>query len=235
LQEGRLTEAALDVSVRRILSAKARAGLHRERYASPDLFAHIMEQGWGQHIAETMAAHAVTVLKEMLALPLRPAERIALVQLTNYRGSESIGAAMEAFNTSLGGIPDSLHLRLDDNPSEREQAKVLARVGEADVVVLALYLRLQSGRGEAGLLPGQAALVQALVAQEVPLVLVTFGNPYAVTTFVEADAHVVAYDQTIATVQAVAGVLRGVLPASGRLPITVDPYPYGSGIGAGRR
>jgi hypothetical protein len=55
------------------------------------------------------------------------------------------------------------------------------------------------------------------------------GNPYAVSTFPGADAHLVAYDQTIASVRATAGVLQGEQWPRGRLPITVEPYEYGAG------
>ncbi|HET6568223.1 MAG TPA: glycoside hydrolase family 3 C-terminal domain-containing protein, partial [Rhodothermales bacterium] len=90
--------------------------------------------------------------------------------------------------------------------------------------------RLQSGRGEAGLYPRQTRLVRQLLEQEKPVVLVTFGNPYAVTTFSTADAFLVAYDQTLESVRTAADILRGLRQPEGKLPITVDPYPFGSGL-----
>ena len=98
------------------------------------------------------------------------------------------------------------------------------------MVILALYLRLQAGRGKAGLFPRQEQFVRRLVNQGTPVILVTFGNPYAVTTLADAEALLVAYEQSLASVAAVAAVLQGRQRARGLLPIAVDPYPFGFGI-----
>ena len=231
LRSGRITAKRLDASVRRILRAKARAGLYAASPVDASALDTLLARPYGAPVARAISERAVTLLRTSPALPLHPRRRVALVQLSNYRGAESIGAAMEAFADTLA--PAYLvHERFDREPAAAESSKILAAAREADVVVVALYLRLRSGRGEAGLSPGQDAFVRRLLALEAPVVLVVFGNPYAVTTFSGADAHLVAYDQTLASVRAAAGVLRGALHPQGRLPITVHPYPYGSGLGA---
>ena len=98
------------------------------------------------------------------------------------------------------------------------------------MVVLTLYLRLQAGRGKAGLFPRQEQFVRQLVDRGTPVVLVTFGNPYAVTALADAEGLLVAYEQSLASVAAVAAVLQGRQAARGVLPVAVDPYPFGSGI-----
>ena len=122
--------------------------------------------------------------------------------------------------------------RFDREPTAAEREDILGQVAGADVVLMPLYLRLVAGRGEAGLFPQQRRLAQALVEQDVPVVLVPFGNPYAVTTLQNADVHLVAYDQTLASVDAAVRILEGDLSPSGRLPIRVEPYDYGAGLGA---
>ncbi len=224
---GRITQRLLEDSVRRILTAKATAGLHTERLPNRGRLQTLMAEPRGAHIAQAIADRAITLLKSPPSLPLRPeSARIAMIHLTNYRGSESIAAAMDLLNKSIG-IAESA--RFEDDPPERDVAGVLERAGSSDVVVLALYLRLQAGRGEAGLFAGQTDLVHRLLEMDVPVVLVTFGNPDAASAFREADGIVVAYDQALQTVYAAARVLRGRQPAPGRLPISVEPFAYGSG------
>ncbi|WP_457652300.1 glycoside hydrolase family 3 protein [Rhodocaloribacter sp.] len=229
LRTGRLAGADLDASVRRILRAKARAGL----YAGPPVGASALDtllaRPYGAPVARAVAERAVTLLRTAPALPLTPERRVALVQLSNYRGSESIAAAMDAFADTLAPAY-VVRERFEREPTAAESSKTLAAAKTADVVVVALYLRLRSGRGKAGLSEGQERFVRRLLALEAPVVLVVFGNPYAVTAFADADAHLVAYDQTLATVTAAARVLHGALRPAGRLPITVDPYPFGAGL-----
>lgn len=234
---GRLTEADLDRSVRRVLAAKARAGLHRDPFADEAVLEALLERPRGAYIAQTIADRAVTLLRTAPVLPLRAdTQRVALVQMTNYQGAESIEAAMDHLAAALapegGGAeePFVLDARLDENPTHAVEDRTVRAARRADVVVLALYLRLQSGRGNAGLFRRQAALARRLLELETPVVLVTFGNPYAAATFRDAEGILVTYDQTLESVDAAAGVLRGTQPPRGRLPITVDPFPFGSGL-----
>ncbi|WP_456424545.1 glycoside hydrolase family 3 protein [Rhodocaloribacter sp.] len=229
LRTGRLAGGDLDASVRRILRAKARAGLYAGRLADASALDTLLARPYGTPVARAVAGRAVTLLRAAPALPLTPKSRVALIQMANYRGSESIAAAMDAFADTLAPAY-VVRERFEREPTAAQSSSALRAAGRADVVVAALYLRLRSGRGKAGLSAGQERFVRRLLALEAPVVLVVFGNPYAVTTFADADAHLVAYDQTLATVTAAARVLRGALRPGGRLPITVDPYPYGAGL-----
>ena len=232
VESGRLSEERIDASVRRILQAKARAGLHRRRTPPEDLLGALLEQPFGERVAQTIADRSLTLLKSAPALPLREGQRVFLAQLSNYKDSESIAAAMDVFPPALEESGAAVTAqRFDTEPTEADRTAALEAARAADVVVLALYLRLQSGRGEAGLFPKQRALVQALLEQGTPVVLVPFGNPYAVDPFPEADAFLVGYDQTLATVRAAADVLRGRYAPQGRLPISLERFAYGSGGG----
>lgn len=226
---GRFSREKLDASVRRILRAKAEAGLHRNRLASEERLNELLAEPFGSYIAQAIADRSITLLKTHSSLPLdSDSQQIETIHMTNYRSSESIEAAMDLFDEALAETANSI--RFDQEPSEREISDALTRAGDSDVIVLALYLRLQAGRGEAGLFPMQTELVGRLLALEKPVVLVTFGNPYAATTFRDAEGVVVAYDQSLQTIVAAVRVLEGSQRAPGRLPITVKPFSYGSGI-----
>ncbi len=227
LADGRLPAETVERAVRNVVTAKARAGLFRQATPAPEGYEYLHAEPRGAFLAQTIADRAVTLLKTHPALPLRASRRVALVQLSNAGKSESIGEAMDYFERLLE--PD-VRRRLDHEPKPREAERVLEAAAGAEVVVVALYQRLTAGRGAAGLRTAQARLVQRLVARKTPVILVTFGNPYAVTTFAEADGIVVAYDQSVETILAAAKVLQGRLAPSGRLPIRVDPYPLGAGL-----
>lgn len=229
VQDGRLGRDKLDSSVRRILRTKAEAGLHENRFSSEDRLSDISKEPLGSYIAQAIADRSITLLKTHAALPLRPhSQRIFTVHLTNYHSSESIQAAIDHFDKIVDESPGSV--RFDEEPSEEDIGRAVAQADGSDVIVLTLYLRLQAGRGEAGLFPMQTRLVHQLLELEKPVILVTFGNPYAASLFRDADGIIVAYDQALETAHAAARVLLGKQPAPGRLPITVEPYAYGSGI-----
>ena len=229
VEEGRLTEERLDASVRRILQAKTQAGLHRHAGPVVELLSALQARPYGTLLAQAVADEAVTVLQTSAVLPLREEQDITLIQIVNIEGARSIDAAKSRFAEALGADAE---VRIPVQPSTRRLAAARAAADTADVVVLALYQRLRAGRGKAGLYSKQESLVRELLRGEVPVVLVTFGNPYAVTPFAEADAIVVAYEQSLETVHAAARVLTGSLAPAGALPITVAPYSFGSGRSA---
>ena len=223
VEDGRLSRARIDASVRRILRAKA-------RLTGDDAAVSPTAGLSGAQLARRIADGAVTLLKTSPHLPLRSGQRIVLVQLSNYTGSESIDAAMSTLENALQPVSPRAAMRVEEEPGSRETGAIMDRVAQAEVIVLTLYLRLQSGRGAAGLYPRQLQLVRALLATGKPVVLVTFGNPYVVTPFRSAAVLLVAYDQTLASVAAVGDLLLGRQSSKGQLPVTVAPYAFGSGL-----
>jgi beta-N-acetylhexosaminidase len=121
--------------------------------------------------------------------------------------------------------------RVTDRLTRTAYDQVLKSVQKADVVILSLYLRTQVGR-KLGLEPDHKQLAETILKSGKPVVVVTFGHPYAVESFPQAAGAVVAYEQSMASVRAVANVLTGRHEPRGRLPITIGPYSFGSGLTA---
>ena len=228
VQEGRLSREEIDDSVRRVLEAKAEAGLHNRRVPREEAIEYLRQSPRGQALADSIADASITLLETSPALPLTEESNAALIQLSNYEGAASIDAAMDTLAERLAPTMQDT-MRFGRAPAAADEEQALQAARQADAVVLALHLRLATSRGEAGLFEEQRPLVERLLQQDTPVVLVTMGNPYAVDTYSSADAFVVAYDQTIASAEAVAGVLKGTQPALGRLPITVGKYAFGAG------
>lgn len=217
VQTGRLRAEVLGQHVRRVLRAKAAAGLHRQRQPDPALFAWLTAEKRGEPLAEMVADRAIT---RMRGANLPDRASVALVQLSNQSGAESLRAAMDTLRRHLQ--PAGLEVRYEHEPSQSDQQQVLAAARKAEVVVIVLYLRIIAGRGHVGLKPAQQALVQHLIDLPGASVLVLFGNPYAARVFPGAESVMVAYDQSQASVHALIRVLRGEQAPQGRLPVTVE-------------
>lgn len=228
LASGRITSAQVAASARRVLRAKARAGLHREAAPREAAFRRVMAGGLGQPFARQIAARSATLVKAAPgALPVRG--RVLLVQLANTRATGALGAGVSGLARALAPAAE----RRFDGPVTLGQARALAREAEGyDAVVIAAHFRIVQSRGDVGLVAGHATLVHELVAGRTPVVMAGFGNPYALAAFGEADALLLHYDSTLPSVESAVRVLRGLAPAPGRLPVTLDGFPYGTGVGA---
>lgn len=230
VEDGKVSEEMLERSVRRILMAKASSGLHRARSVDKPVLDYLLSSPRGERLAQKAADKAVTLLQNDDLLPLEPNQNVALVQLANIRSSPSIDAAMDLFADMVSDSVEVEEARLGMEPGDREISDVMDMVEDADAIVVAMYLRLRAGRGEAGLYPDQEDVVDQLVAMDKPIVLITLGNPYAITPYPDAEALLVAYEQSLASVRSTANILSGAHEPAGKLPITVGQFAFGSGL-----
>src|SRR5688572_11685249 len=121
---------------------------------------------------------------------------------------------------------------LDSRSTEEEVKTALERAGKADVVVASMYGRVRSGATNSVGLPEQGARVlSALLEKKVPVVGVSFGNPYLLQSFPGLRTYVVAYGDMPSLQRASARALLGQAGFSGRLPISLPGlHPRGTGI-----
>lgn len=232
VQKGQIEPARLDASVRRVLWAKARLGLHKDRYTSVLRLSAMLDEPRGEPIAQAVADQAVTLLQTSDVLPFKAEQRITLLQITNQESSKSIQAAMQELHTRLGDRSKVTNHRIVSRPTEAALNKLAASVDSADVLVIALYLRTQVGK-HLGMHKDLDALVARLQQKDMPVVLLAFGNPYVLNTYTAPEVKLVGYEQSLATVRTAAGILLGTQPAKGRLPISLHAFPYGAGLQGG--
>ena len=210
VERGDLPRARVDASARRILLAKARLGLHTAPTPDRSRLAQMLTEVRGARFADALTRAAVTVVRPG-PLPVRPGQRVALVQLANFDASRS----MTRLERDLA--PDA-RARVSTGGGGRNAAVAAAR--GADVAVVAMHLRVKQGRPPS-LTPAQRRAIDAIEATGTPVVLVVLGNPYSIALVPDAAGVVVAYDETLRTATAVADVVTGRARATGRLPVSV--------------
>jgi beta-N-acetylhexosaminidase len=130
----------------------------------------------------------------------------------------------------LGSRPETAVL--DSRSTEAEVADAVERAQKADVVIASMYGRVRSGATNSVGLPEQGARVlNALIEKKVPVVGVSFGNPYLLQSFKGLGTYVVAYGDMPSLQRAAALSLLGRADFSGRLPISLPGlYPRGTGL-----
>ena len=80
--------------------------------------------------------------------------------------------------------------------------------------------------------PGQARLVQALLAAQAPVIVVAVRGPYDLMAFPAAPTYLASYGANPPALEALAAVLNGKLKPAGRLPVELPGlYPIGAGLG----
>jgi beta-N-acetylhexosaminidase len=237
VKSGRLTEARIESSARKILAAKYDLGLVRQRTTPLEGIDDEVMSPAGLALADEVAEHAVTLVRDDAHLlqradgtGLRPGARVFNLAITNGEDRLSVANPFVSELERLGRRAETVVL--DSRSTDEEVKDALERAREADVVVASMYGRVRSGAANSVGLPEQGARVlKALLEKKAPVVGVSFGNPYLLQGFPAMQTYVVAYGDMPSLQRAVARSLAGRAGFTGRLPISLPGlYPRGTGI-----
>ena len=234
---GRLTEARLDQSVRRILEAKARAGLDnpKNRFADANVLMSKVATKEHRGFAQQVAEQAVTLVRDdKNVLPLKPSPdtRIVQVNVLDSRGGWREGVPGRVVEAELlKRFPRAVTVQIDDQstPAEFDDVRKLARL--ADTIVVNGYIRVAAYKGSIALTSSELSLLRDLIALNKPFVFTIFGSPYLLTQIPELPSYVVAYDTNTTAEAAVIRTITGEIPFTGHLPVSLPGlYPIGHGL-----
>ncbi len=237
MKSGRVTEARIEQSARKILAAKYDLGLVRQRTTPLEEIDAWVSGPEGLKLADEVAARALTLVRDDARLlqreggsGLRPGARVFNLAITNGEDRLFITNPFVSQLARLGVRAETVVL--DSRSTETEVNDALERARKADVVIASMYGRGRSGAANSVGLPEQGARVlKALLDSKAPVVGVSFGNPYLLQSFQTLQTYVVAYGDMPSLQRAAARALAGRADITGRLPISLPGlYPRGTGI-----
>jgi beta-N-acetylhexosaminidase len=233
VKQGRLTEKRIEVSVRKVLAAKYDLGLAQQRVTAVDEIDRIVGGKETLALADEIAEHAITLVRnDAKLLPLNLAPKATIFNLAITNGDDRLFVTQPFVATLARSGRKVVTIVLDDRSSEGEVKKALDLAGKADLVIASLYGRVRSGQARSVALPGPGATaLEALIDQKTPVVGISFGNPYLLSSFPKLQTYMVAYGDMQSLQEAAAEALLGQSDITGRLPISLPGlYPRGTGI-----
>jgi beta-N-acetylhexosaminidase len=237
VKTGRVTEARIEESARKLLAAKYDLGLVKQRTAPLEEIDSVVSGPEGLKLADEVAGHALTLVRDDAHLlqradgvGLRPDARVFNLAITNGEDRLVIANPFVSQMALLDRRVDTVVL--DSRSTEAEVKDALERARKADIVIASMYGRVRSGAVNSTGLPEQGARVlNALLKKKASVVGVSFGNPYLLQSFPALRTYVVAYGDMPSLQCAAARALAGSADVTGRLPISLPGlYPRGTGI-----
>jgi len=225
---GRIPIARIDASVERLLTAKARLGLHLSREVKlDDVAAHV---GGRQHtaVARAVSERGLTLVRNTprhVPLEASRSARILVLSVLDYPGNWRIAAPGRTFIPQLHDRWTAVTaIELSDRSTPAELDLVRASAPGYDAIVVAIYVRAASGSGRLDLAAPVAKLVNDLgrcSTAERPVVGVFFGNPYAAGSVADLPAMLLTYDFGDLAEMSAVKALAGEIPVGGRLPVAI--------------
>ncbi|WP_026849836.1 glycoside hydrolase family 3 protein [Gemmatimonas phototrophica] len=253
--KGRLSEARIDASVKKLLMAKHEFGLHTARYVDLEAVRSTVGSAANQAAAREAAAKAITLVRDTLSLvPFKLPRQAKVVSITvSSRVDLSAGRGFDAELRSA--FPNLLSLTLTPEvvaeatagaaagnaggyritpdptilPASAENALAIAR--GADVVLVSSYIGAATNTASMVPTQGLPELLTALRDANTKVVLVSFNNPYLQLGLPLTEAHLIAWSPWTSAQRAAARALLGRAPITGKLPITLPGVAsFGAGL-----
>ena len=221
VQRGELSERQIDRSVRKVLEAKTRLGLHRSRTVSIERIREVVAAPESRRVSHLIADRSITLVKdEKRLLPLNPANPPKILSLAVASELDSAPAAV--FQAEMKRrFPSCRTMAIDPRSSEDLVDAIANASSESDVLVVASIVRVISGKGSFALTDKQRFVIDRLLAAGKPVLWVALGSPYLLRAFPQVDACICAFSYADVSQLAAARAISGEIAISGKMPVSI--------------
>lgn len=220
VKSGRITEARLDESVKRILDAKKKLKLYDGRIPFVGGLAKIVDTPSIQALEAEIARRSLTLVREEKGvLPLQKGAKLLSLVIADEASLNGPAGPLAADLKTR--VPSVKTVRLDPRSTPEETKAAVDAAKDADVVLVSLFVRTRSGQGKISVPePGRNALAQILAFGK-PVVAVSFGSPYLLRDLPDLPTYLCAWGGQDVSQAAAVQALFGETAIGGRLPITI--------------
>ena len=220
VESGRISAQRIDESVRRILAAKVRLGLDKNRLVDVARIAEQFGRPEYRAAAQSIADRGVTLLRDsskLLPLDATRPLRVLLVALS----ADPDPCPGETIEPEILSRVDALGVLRADTRFTNVSTLKLPDPDRYDVAIAALFVRVADRKGNIGFPDDQCAFVNQLLAAGKPTVIAAFGSPYLIERFPNATAWLDEFSTNAVSQRAAARALFGQIEIAGRIPVTV--------------
>jgi beta-N-acetylhexosaminidase len=226
VETGAIPIARVDASVEKLLRAKARLGLHQNRYVDVERVASIVGTKAHRDLVREVAERSLTLLVDKGAFPTNR-EKLGKIVYVSIQKTEGDPAPQVAAQKLKDGLSASEVFLLGPgvDPARYDAARVAAR--GADTVLVGLFHQRNVYRDRGLLPPRDLALVRSLADGGKRTLVLSFGNPYLARDLPEVTAYVVGYGEggfygnQLVYADAFQRLLKGEIRAEGKSPVHV--------------
>lgn len=231
VKSGRLSETRIDASVRRILTAKARAGLRQGRLVDLNAVDRIVDIPDHTRIAEEVAARSITLAQDKMNLVPLARDSTKRILVITYADPSDLVAGREFNSVVRERLPAATTIRVDGRTNDAEYTSLGSLADSAGLIVVSAYVSPREFAGTVGAQAAFSQFVEKTALSGKPIIVLSFGSPYLLSAFPSVSSYLLAWGGSPISQRAAALALLGEREINGRLPISLPPaLLLGAGI-----
>jgi beta-N-acetylhexosaminidase len=237
--KGEITEARIGASVERILHAKAALGLNARRTIDLDAVDRVVNDPKLTEIAAGIAEHSITLVRdEKKLLPLtfeKGKGRLLNITFTDEEDRAITKPFVDELRLRVEKV-DTITLDLKSTETEIERAISSSHIEHFDAVVYSVAVRARSGKGSVALPKIGQAIAERLISSRLPLLVISFGNPYMLKAMPETPSYMLAFSPFPVSQRAAARAVMGEIEINGKVPVSLPGlFQRGDGLAVGAK
>lgn len=232
VQSGEIAEKRIDESVLRILRAKERLGLDKNRFADINKLDRALGSREHQQTARQIIESAITLVRDnrgALPLKLEAKQKVLFISVVDNSEGWRDGVPGRAFLAGLAkrhSATTNVYVSDRTSPAEFDLIRKLAAF--SDAIIVNGFIRVSSFKGSIDMAEGEINLLKHLSSLDKPFVFVLYGSPYLISFVPELPSYILAYEYYPAAEEAALKAVLGEIEFRGKLPVELPGF-YSTG------
>lgn len=226
-----ISEERIYYSLRKLLSAKRWLKIEENRFSNLNKITKTVGSKKHFTLAEIIAEKSITLVKNAKGLiPIHQSKYNKTFWITI---TEGLGNESEEFFQALiqEKFPGSMRALVHEQTNDDYYDKVLEAARNTDLLMLSSFIKVKAYQGTVSLSKKHEAFIQKLLSTKVPIVLISFGNPYLLSLFPKVNTYLCAFGDSKVSHKAVLKALVGDMDIQGTLPISIPRTKFKVGHG----
>lgn len=233
VQKGRIPRQRIDDSAARVLAAKIRLGLIKNRMVNPDSIGDVLDAKESVESAQRVSDHAITLVRNLVlnggdVIPLKDADRACVVIAVQSRASVSGTRFAQEFARRAKG---ARIVTVDSTMPRAELDGALGDTSQCSSIVVSANVAVAAYRGDVALGVELEPFIEKLTEGTAPAVFVAVGNPYLLASFPKVAGYLATFSITQPSETSAVKALFGQISITGRMPVSIPGFAaIGDGI-----
>lgn len=214
---GEISEDRINVSCRKILEAKVRLGLFSSKLVNENLVSININTPDERTLSQKIADESITLVKD--DFDLKEFSTVNVLPINTIKDSKST----EIFNKEFSdAFKDIKTINFPDNNLKDIKNELF---------IIPIFSKVLYKSGTVGISQEYIDTINSLLRNNNKVIIISYGNPYLIKGFSEVNGYLCAYGDGESSIKAAIKVLKGEIPAKGKLPVTIsDNFKLGFGI-----